>query len=66
MVCHFIAPTDFVTLYDLQPAYNAGLNGSGVKVAIIGQSRVLASDITEFQTATGLSTTAQPVTIIPP
>jgi subtilase family serine protease len=65
VVTHFIAPADFVTLYDIQPAYNAGFNGSGVKVAIIGQSRVLASDITEFQTATGLSTTAQPVTIIP-
>jgi len=62
---HFIAPADFVTLYDIQPEYNAGINGSGVKVAIIGQSRVKAADITAFQTNTGLSATAQPVTIIP-
>ncbi|HXB62774.1 MAG TPA: S53 family peptidase [Acidobacteriaceae bacterium] len=65
VVCHVIAPADFVTIFDMQPAYNAGFNGSGERVAIIGQSRVLASDITAFQTDTGLSATAQPVTIIP-
>jgi subtilase family serine protease len=62
---HFLAPADFVTIYDVQPEYNAGINGSGVKVAIIGQSRVKAADITAFQTNTGLSASAQPVTIIP-
>jgi pseudomonalisin len=65
VVCHVIAPADFVTIFDMQPAYNAGFNGSGEKVAIIGQSRVLASDITAFQTNTGLNAAAQPVTIIP-
>ncbi|HEY0309062.1 MAG TPA: S53 family peptidase [Acidobacteriaceae bacterium] len=63
---HYLAPADFATIFNIKPLYNAGINGSGVKVAVIGRSRVLASDITTFQTNTGLSTSAQPNTIIPP
>lgn len=63
---HFLTPADFATIYDIQPAYNAGINGSGVRVAIVGQSRVLASDITTFNTNTGLSPTGTLTTIIPP
>jgi pseudomonalisin len=62
---HYIAPADFVTIFDIKPVYNTGIDGSGIKVAIIGRSRVLAADITAFQTNTGLSTTAQPVVILP-
>jgi subtilase family serine protease len=62
---HYLAPGDFATIFDINTVYNAGVTGSGVKVAIIGRSRVLASDITSFETKYGLSATAQPVTVIP-
>jgi len=63
---HVMTPTTFSVQYDLKPAYNAGYTGTGVKVAVIGLSRVLAQDITDFQTLMGLNAAAQPNTIIPP
>jgi len=63
--CYFLAPADFVTIFDIKPVYNAGITGTGVKVAVIGRSTVLASDITSFQTNTGLNASAQPVLVIP-
>jgi len=62
---HYLSPADFVKIFDVQSAYTVGLTGTGVKVAIIGRSRVKATDITSFQTLFGLNTTAQPVVIIP-
>ena len=35
---HFIAPGDFAVIYDLQPLYNAGFNGTGQTIAIMGQT----------------------------
>ena len=52
---HFITPGDFATIFDLKPVYSAGITGSGQKVAIIGRSQVATTDISEFESATGLS-----------
>jgi subtilase family serine protease len=62
---HYLTPGDFATIFDINSVYNSGITGSGVKVAIIGQSRVSTADITAYQTNTGLSASALPVTIIP-
>jgi hypothetical protein len=59
---HYIAPSDFATIYDL----NVGtINGSGQTIAIIGRSRVYAPDITNFQSLAGLPQQA-PTEIVPP
>ncbi|MDR3735750.1 MAG: S53 family peptidase [Acidobacteriaceae bacterium] len=63
---HYLTPNDFATIFDINPVYNSGVNGSGVKVAIIGRSRINTPDITAYQTLMGLSTSALPVVIIPP
>ena len=52
---HFLAPNDFATIYNLQPLYQAGLDGTGVKIAVAGQSDIQLSDIRAFRTAAGLS-----------
>ena len=52
---HFLAPDDFVTIYNLQPLYQGGLDGTGVKIAVAGQSDIQLSDIRAFRTAAGLS-----------
>ncbi len=62
---HFVTPGDFAQIFDLQPIYNAGFNGAGQKIAIIGRSRVVATDISEFESQTGLAANAAN-TIIPP
>jgi len=61
---HYVTPGDFAAIFDLNPAYSAGINGAGQKVAIIGRSRVVSTDISEFETNTGLAVNL-PNTIIP-
>ena len=61
---HYVTPGDFSVIFDVQPAYSAGYTGTGQKVAIIGRSRVVSTDISEFETITGLAANP-PNTIIP-
>jgi subtilase family serine protease len=51
---HFLTPDDFATIYDIQPLYGAGIDGTGQKIAIVGQSDIALSDIEAFRTAAGL------------
>jgi subtilase family serine protease len=51
---HFLTPKDIATIYDITPAYNAGLNGNGQAMAVVGQSSIVVSDIENFQSAAGL------------
>jgi hypothetical protein len=51
---HFVAPGDFATIYNVQPLYTAGFTGTNHSIAIIGQSTVSASDLSNFRSAAGL------------
>ncbi len=59
---HFLTPGDIAVIYDIKAAYNAGYNGSGQTIAIMGQSAISSTDVTRFQTAIGQ--TANPPTSI--
>lgn len=66
---HFVTPNDFATIYDLGSVYSSGNTGATIagkaqRVAIVGRSRVAATDISEFESLTGLPT-AQPNVIVP-
>jgi uncharacterized protein (TIGR03437 family) len=54
-----VGPTDFAAIYDVKPLYTEAvngtlINGAGQKIAIVGQSQILTSDITRFRSAFGL------------
>jgi subtilase family serine protease len=51
----YIGPTDFATIYNLLPAYQQGITGAGVTVAIAAQSDIDASVLTTFWAAFGVS-----------
>jgi subtilase family serine protease len=51
----YVGPTDFATIYNLLPAYQQGITGAGVTVAIAGQSDVDPSVLTTFWTAFGVA-----------
>ncbi len=53
---HVLAPDDFAAIYDLNPMYSAGINGSGQKIAIVGQSTIRTTDITNFWATFGITT----------
>lgn len=61
---HYIAPEDFATIYDLNPLYQSGFDGTGVKIVVVGQSDVLMSDIASFRAAAGLSVNNPTVTVV--
>jgi len=46
---HEMAPGDIATMYDLNALYSAGTNGSGVAIAIVGQSDIALSDIATYR-----------------
>ena len=51
---HYLAPTDFATIYDLGPLYGSGSDGTGQAIAVAGGSNILASDIAAFRSRVGL------------
>jgi uncharacterized protein (TIGR03437 family) len=60
-----ISASDLWTIYDTVPLYNAGFTGSGMKLAVIGQSNVDLADIATYQTDMGL-TANPPVEVLVP
>ncbi|HEV1285700.1 MAG TPA: protease pro-enzyme activation domain-containing protein [Bryobacteraceae bacterium] len=51
---HYLTPADWATIYDVNPLYAAGIDGTGQSIAIVGESDVLLSDIAAFRTRYGL------------
>jgi subtilase family serine protease len=62
---HFLTPKDVATIYDINPAYNAGYTGTSQAIAVVGQSAVQLSDIEHFQSASGF-TVKDPTLILVP
>ncbi|MFZ0663064.1 MAG: protease pro-enzyme activation domain-containing protein [Acidobacteriaceae bacterium] len=62
---HFLAPGDFAVLYDLNPLYSSGYDGSGQTIVVAGQSAIQTSDIANFQKAAGLTPRAPKITLVP-
>ncbi|HEX4039911.1 MAG TPA: S53 family peptidase [Acidobacteriaceae bacterium] len=62
---HFLTPKDVATIYNINPAYNSGYNGNGQTIVVVGQSAVVTTDITNFQSAAGLTTKAPTITLVP-
>jgi subtilase family serine protease len=48
---HFLAPDDFATIYHVQGLYGAGIDGTGQKIAVIGQSAINLADVQNFRKA---------------
>jgi subtilase family serine protease len=52
---HYLTPADFATIYDVKALYDQGLDGTGQKIAVIGDSSVTLSNIATFRSLAGLS-----------
>jgi hypothetical protein len=50
----YLSPDDIATIYDLTPLYKSGIDGTGQKIAILGQTDVHMSDIEQFRSGFGL------------
>jgi hypothetical protein len=63
--CFGLGPTDFATIYNVLPAWNAGFDGSGETIAVISDSNINIQDARDFRSIFGLPPN-DPVVIIPP
>ncbi|MES2391098.1 MAG: protease pro-enzyme activation domain-containing protein [Acidobacteriota bacterium] len=62
---HYLTPGDIAIIYDVKPAYSAGYDGSGQTIVIIGQSAIVPSDITKFQSAAGIAVHSPTLILVP-
>ena len=60
---HFIAPGDFYTIYDENALLTSSVTGSGVTIAVMGQTDVVLSDIAAFRSVSGLPVNAPTVSL---
>ncbi len=60
-----LAPADFATIYNLNPLYAKGIDGTGQKIAVAGQTGVDPSDITTFRSNYGLPANPPQISLIP-
>lgn len=51
---HALTPADFAKIYNVQPLYDAGINGTGQTIAIVGRSRIDPQNVRDFRTILGL------------
>ncbi len=62
---HYVTPGDLAVIYDINPLYQAGDTGKGVTLAVVGQTDIVAADITDFRAAAGLSVNNPTVVTVP-
>ena len=62
---HYIAPNDFSLIYDVNPLYAAGIDGTGQKLVIAGQTEINLSDINTFRSSYGLAPNDPQLVLVP-
>jgi subtilase family serine protease len=62
---HFLVPDDFATIYNLKPLYTSGIDGTGQKIAVMGQTDLILADIATFRSLSGLPASAPTVVLVP-
>ncbi len=51
---HALGPADYAVIYNIQPLYNAGINGAGTAIAVVGRSNFSVRDVRDFRNVFGL------------
>jgi hypothetical protein len=49
-----LGPNDFATIYNVLPLWNAGIDGTGQTIAVVGQTNIHVTDVADFRTLFGL------------
>ena len=59
---HGLSPADYAIIYNINPLYQAGINGDGTTIAVIAKSNIKAQDVASFRSLFSLP--AKPPQII--
>lgn len=60
-----LSPPDFAVVYDVSPLYGSGIDGTGQKIAIAGQTSIYASDVDGFRSTFGWPATQLTDVLVP-
>ena len=60
---HYLTPSDFAMMYNLQPLYTQGDIGTGVTIAIVSRSNISPQDVAAFRVYNGLSANSPTLTL---
>lgn len=60
---HALAPADYATIYNINPLFQAGINGAGVTIAVVARTNITVSDITSFRSTFGLTANAPQIIV---
>src|SRR5712692_1269926 len=58
---HALTPADYAVIYNINPLYKAGINGSGVTIGVLGRAPIRVQDIDDFRRAFNLPTNSPQV-----
>lgn len=58
---HYLAPGDVYTIYDMNPLLSSSINGTGLTIAVVGQTDINIADVAAFRSASLLP--ANPPTV---
>lgn len=62
---HYLAPDDVAAIYDISPLYNSGIDGSGQKLVVAGQTQINLSDIQTFRSNFNLPANDPQTVLVP-
>ena len=62
---HYMSPDDFATVYNVKPLYGAGIDGTGQKLVVAGQTQINLSDIEQYRTKFNLPANDPQVVLVP-
>jgi len=52
--CYAVGPSDFATIYNVQKLWDAGVDGAGQTIAIVGETNLNLQDVRDFRKMFGL------------
>src|SRR5215469_11483171 len=61
--CFAVGPQDLATIYNVLPLWNAGIDGTGQTIAIVGDSNINMQDVMNFRKMFGLPAKNPTITI---
>jgi len=61
----YVAPGDMATIYDVNPLLNSGINGTGQKIAVVGQTDIVLADIASYRSFFNLPANVPQVILVP-
>jgi uncharacterized protein (TIGR03437 family) len=62
---HYLAPDDLATIYNIKPLYSGGIDGTGQKLVVVGQSGINLADLQQFRTYFNLPPNDPQLLLIP-